>query len=54
MAVYSDLLFTVGGDPIDVRASIYENFARIVNKNKKLNQRNSCDCYYINFTFLPF
>ncbi len=24
MAVYSDLLFTVGGDPIDVRASIYE------------------------------
>jgi hypothetical protein len=24
MAVYSDLLFTVSGDPIDVRASIYE------------------------------
>jgi hypothetical protein len=24
MAVYSDLLLTVSGDPIDVRASIYE------------------------------
>jgi hypothetical protein len=24
MAIYSDLLFTVSGDPIDVRASIYE------------------------------
>jgi hypothetical protein len=24
MAVYSDLLFTVSGDPIDIRASIYE------------------------------
>jgi hypothetical protein len=41
MAMYSDLLFAVSGDPIDVRASIYENFARIVhfllkeNKSKK-------------------
>jgi hypothetical protein len=24
MAMYSDLLFSVSGDPIDVRASIYE------------------------------
>jgi hypothetical protein len=24
MAMYSDLLFAVSGDPIDVRASIYE------------------------------
>jgi hypothetical protein len=30
MAVYSDLLFTVSGDPIDVRASIYEKFGKIV------------------------
>jgi hypothetical protein len=27
MAVYSDLLFSVSGDPIDVRASIYKNIA---------------------------
>jgi hypothetical protein len=27
MAIYSDLLFTVSGDPIDVRASIYKNIA---------------------------
>jgi hypothetical protein len=27
MAMYSDLLFAVSGDPIDVRASIYENIA---------------------------
>jgi hypothetical protein len=25
MAIYSDLLFAVSGDPIDVRASIYIN-----------------------------
>jgi hypothetical protein len=35
MAVYSDLLFTVSGDPIDVRASIYENFSKIVYFLKK-------------------
>jgi hypothetical protein len=27
MALYSDLLFAVSGDPIDVRASIYKNIA---------------------------
>jgi hypothetical protein len=27
MAIYSDLLFSVSGDPIDVRASIYKNIA---------------------------
>jgi hypothetical protein len=27
MAMYSDLLFAVSGDPIDVRANIYENIA---------------------------
>jgi hypothetical protein len=27
MAMYSDLLFSVSGDPIDVRASIYEIIA---------------------------
>jgi hypothetical protein len=27
MAMYSDLLFAVSGDPIDVRASIYKNIA---------------------------
>jgi hypothetical protein len=27
MAMYSDLLFAVSGDPIDVRASIYEIIA---------------------------
>ncbi len=43
MAVYSDLLFAVSGDPIDVRASIYENFSKIVyysflfKKKKKIN-----------------
>jgi hypothetical protein len=26
MAIYSDLLFAVSGDPIDVRASIYEKY----------------------------
>ncbi len=35
MAVYSDLLFAVSGDPIDVRASIYENFSKIVYTKKK-------------------
>jgi hypothetical protein len=29
MAMYSDLLFAVSGDPIDVRASIYKNIAKI-------------------------
>ncbi len=28
MAMYSDLLFAVSGDPIDVRASIYEILKR--------------------------
>jgi hypothetical protein len=28
MAMYSDLLFAVSGDPIDVRASIYKNIAK--------------------------
>ena len=32
MAIYSDLLFSVSGDPIDVRASIYENLATIILK----------------------
>jgi len=27
MAIYSDLLFSVSGDPIDVRASIYKIIA---------------------------
>ncbi len=40
MAVYSDLLYAVSGDPIDVRASIYENikkrilFLKITQKKK--------------------
>ena len=38
MAIYSDLLFSVSGDPIDVRASIYKNIATNILKvifNKK-------------------
>jgi hypothetical protein len=35
MAMYSDLLFAVSGDPIDVRASIYEIIA--ANKKKFLS-----------------
>jgi len=30
MALYSDLLFAVSGDPIDVRASIYKNIATLL------------------------
>jgi hypothetical protein len=35
MAIYSDLLFTVSGDPIDVRASIYKNIVTNIFKVKK-------------------
>ena len=34
MAMYSDLLFAVSGDPIDVRASIYKYFRSNFNKRK--------------------
>ena len=35
MAIYSDLLFAVSGDPIDVRASIYKKYCNNYLKEKK-------------------
>jgi hypothetical protein len=46
MAMYSDLLFAVSGDPIDVRASIYEIIAANILFLKK-NKKNSCHGYCI-------
>ena len=42
MAIYSDLLFTVSGDPIDVRASIYKNYC---NKYFKNNSKRTFSCH---------
>jgi hypothetical protein len=42
MAMYSDLLFAVSGDPIDVRASIYEIIAASI---LFLKIKNSCHGY---------
>ena len=40
MAMYSDLLFAVSGDPIDVRASIYKNIAKKNILFQKLEKKN--------------
>jgi hypothetical protein len=45
MAMYSDLLFAVSGDPIDVRASIYEIIAANILFLKI--KKNSCHGYCI-------
>jgi hypothetical protein len=51
MAIYSDLLFSVSGDPIDVRASIYKIFKTKKNflqhflplrKNLKRKKKSNC------------
>jgi hypothetical protein len=44
MAMYSDLLFSVSGDPIDVRASIYEIIATNI-LFPKITQKGSCHWY---------
>ncbi len=46
MAMYSDLLFAVSGDPIDVRASIYKNIATNI-LFLKVTQGKFCHWYYI-------
>jgi hypothetical protein len=54
MAMYSDLLFAVSGDPIDVRASIYEIIAANILFLKI--KKNSCHGYCIKrikFSGLP-
>jgi hypothetical protein len=54
MAMYSDLLFAVSGDPIDVRASIYEIIAANILFLKI--KKNSCYGYCIKrikFSGLP-
>ncbi len=42
MAMYSDLLFAVSGDPIDVRASIYENIATNILFLKIIQKKKIC------------
>ena len=54
MAMYSDLLFAVSGDPIDVRASLYEIIAANILFLKI--KKNSCYGYCIKrikFSVLP-
>jgi hypothetical protein len=40
MAMYSDLLFAVSGDPIDVRASIYKIIASNILFLKIIQKKN--------------
>ncbi len=60
MAIYSDLLFSVSGDPIDVRASIYKIFktkklfATFSSfKKKKFKKKKKSNCFP-KYSFFPF